>query len=159
MSAATLSLEKQPAIDDWIAIETDGRVSVCSGKVDIGQRISTAIAIIAATELDVSFERIDLHPVDTTTSPDEGYTSASNSMQESGQAIRLACATARKVLVQLAAKELDVDQNVLDVTDGVVLSRTTNRSITYFELMGGKKFNLPVDPGALTKSATLEELT
>jgi nicotinate dehydrogenase subunit B len=154
LSASTLSLEKQPAIDDWLAIETDGRVSVCSGKVDIGQRISTAIAIIAATELDVSFERIDLHPVDTTTSPDEGYTSASNSMQESGQAIRLACATARKVLVQLAAKALDVDQNVLDVTDGVVLSRTTNRSVTYFELMGGQKFNLPVDPSAVTKSAT-----
>ncbi len=44
----TASLEKQPNLDQWMSITADGRVIVRSGKVDIGQRISTAMAAIAA---------------------------------------------------------------------------------------------------------------
>ena len=56
----TASLAKQPLLDQWIAITADGRVIVRSGKVEIGQRISTALAAIAAEELDVALHRIDM---------------------------------------------------------------------------------------------------
>ena len=75
------SLAKHPALDDWLSIGADGRVRVRSGKVDIGQRISTAVALVAAAELEVDFARIEMEPVETGRSPDEpvcrtGFTSS-----------------------------------------------------------------------------------
>ena len=80
----TASLAQYPNVDDWIVIGTDGRVRVRTGKVDIGQRISTALALIAAEELDVDLAHIDVDEVDTASSLDEEYTSASNSMERCG---------------------------------------------------------------------------
>ena len=79
----TASLIKQPNLDQWLVISSDGRVIVRSGKVDIGQRISTALAAIAAEELDVTLDRIDMAAVETGVSPDEGVTSGSNSRHSS----------------------------------------------------------------------------
>ncbi len=142
----TASLAKQPLLDQWIAITADGRVIVRSGKVEIGQRISTALAAIAAEELDVALHRIDMATVETGNSPDEGVTSGSNSMQDSGQAIRLAAATARQHLITQAAAQLQVDAGSLELSDGLIRSRDTNRSITYWELQGDQPFEIPIDP-------------
>ena len=146
------SLSKHPNLDDWLSVRADGRVTMRIGKVDIGQRISTAIAVIAAEELDVELERIDIARTETGVSPDEGITSASNSMEVSGQAVRLAAATARHHLLSLAAGALQVDPSSLDVVDGMIQSRATNRSTTYWELFGDKAFGIPVDLDAKVKS-------
>src|SRR5438067_1511533 len=69
----TASLKLYPRVDDWVVIAQDGRVTVRTGKVDIGQRISTALALIAAEELDVAYERIHIDAVDTSSSLDEEY--------------------------------------------------------------------------------------
>lgn len=140
------SLTKQPNLDQWLSIGADGRVLVRTGKVDIGQRISTALLLIAADELDVDPARIDIATVETGIAPDEGITSGSNSMEESGDAVRRATATARKHLLSLAAKQLDADENTLEVADGLIRARATNRSVSYWELAGGKPFAIPVDP-------------
>ena len=145
------SLARHPALDDWLAVSADGRVTVRSGKGDIGQHISTALALIAADELDVDPARIDLPRAQTGIAPDEGVTSGSNSMEESGEAVRLAAATARRHLLSLAAHALDVDVAALEVEDGLVQSRATNRSITYWELLGGARFAIDVDANAVTK--------
>jgi xanthine dehydrogenase molybdopterin-binding subunit B len=63
------SLAKHPLVDDWLSIGADGRVRLLTGKVDIGQRISTAVALVAAAELAVDFARIDVAPVETGRSP------------------------------------------------------------------------------------------
>tara|TARA_Y100001934_G_scaffold277921_1_gene377934 strand:- start:8 stop:2149 length:2142 start_codon:yes stop_codon:yes gene_type:complete len=148
----TASLEKQPNLDQWLAITGDGRVVVRSGKVDIGQRISTALAAIAAEELDVSLDRIAMATVETGVSPDEGVTSGSNSMQDSGQAIRLAGATARRYLINKAAAQLDVEPASLEIADGLIRSRDTNRSVNYWELQGDQPFEVPIDPEATVKA-------
>ncbi len=150
---ANASLDRQAALDRWLAIGTDGRVKVKTGKVDIGQRISTALALIAAEELDVALERIDMLPVETGASPDEGVTSGSNSMEESGDAIRLATATARRHLMTLAAQALDADPASLEVVDGLIRARGTNRSVTYWDLMGGKNFEIDIDRRIAAKPA------
>ena len=147
------SLSKHPSLDDWLSIDADGRVAVRSGKVDIGQRISTAIALLAADELDVDFERIDVVRAETGVAPDEGVTSGSNSMEESGNAVRLAAATLRHHLLALAANALDVAVESLEVEDGLIQSRATNRSTTSGELAGGKPFGIAVDPDAVVKPA------
>jgi len=145
------SLSKHPDLDDWLSITADGRVKVRTGKVDIGQHISTALALVSAEELDVDLGRIDMQPTATGISPDEGITSGSNSMEESGNAVRLAAATARRHLLSLAAGALDVDVESLDVADGLVQSRGTNRSVTYWDLLGDQRFGIAVDPEAPTK--------
>ena len=144
------SLGRHPRLDEWLAIETDGRVLVRTGKVDIGQRISTALAMIAAEELDIHPDRIDVSRTATGVDPDEGVTAGSASMEQSGNAIRAAAATARRHMLAQAAETLGVAAESLEVEDGLVQSRLTNRSVTYAELRGGRPFGIAVDPDAPT---------
>ncbi|MDC0033099.1 molybdopterin-dependent oxidoreductase [Alphaproteobacteria bacterium] len=146
------SIAKHPDLDQWVSVRTDGGISIRSGKVDIGQRISTALALIAAEELDVDFSRIDIAQAETGLSPDEGITSGSNSMEESGNAVRVATATARQHLLSLAADALGVEANMLEIDDGIVAARGTNRSVSYSDLLGGQTFNIPVDPNITVKA-------
>ena len=82
-------------IGDWLRFEADGTVSVFSGKVELGQGIATALAQIVAEELDIAIERVRMVPANTASSPNEGVTSGSLSIQDSGGTLRLACATVR----------------------------------------------------------------
>ena len=145
------SLKKSPNLDKWISVASDGRVLIHTGKVDIGQRISTALALIAAEELDVDLSRIDIARTETGVDPDEGITSGSNSMEEAGNAVRAASATARRHLLSLAVDSLGVDVSTLEISDGLIQSRGTNLSVTYQELAGDQLFGIDVDPEAPVK--------
>ena len=142
------SLAANPRVEDWITVRSDGLVEVRTGKVEIGQRITTAVALVAAGELGVPFDRIVMVPPRTGVSPDEGYTSGSNSMEQSGRAVRLAAATARRELIARAAKRLGVEAETLDVQDGLVRSRETNRTVRFGELVEDTPLALPVDEEA-----------
>ena len=146
------SLKGHPGLDEWLSVTSDGHIVITSGKVDIGQRISTSLAVIAAEELDVDLSRIDFIRTETGLSPDEGVTSGSNSMEQSGEAVRLATATARGRLLALAAEALEVDESTLEIDDGLIQSRETNRSMTYWDLQGDKPFDIDVDLNAKIKS-------
>ena len=121
------SLLANPALDDWLAFNAGGTVTVRSGKVDIGQRISTAVALLVADELEIDPGRVKVARVETGLSPDEGFTSGSQSVAQTGNAVRLAAATARRHLLERAARALEVDPAELEVDDGAVHSRATNR--------------------------------
>ena len=84
--------------------------------------------------------------------PDQGTSSGSNSIQRGGAQIRLAAATARRALLQQAAANLGVDVNDLSIADQIITSRSTNKSVTYGALVGGKAFALKVDKAAPTKN-------
>ena len=140
------SLVASPRVEDWITILPDGRVELRTGKVEIGQRITTAVALVAARELGVPFDRIVMVPPSTGVSPDEGYTSGSNSMEQSGRAVRLAAATARQELIARAARHLGVDAATLEVHDGLVRSRETNRTLRFEELVEDAPLALPIAP-------------
>jgi len=150
--AGSPSLKRHPGVDDWLAFEGDGRLAVRSGKVDIGQRVSAAIALVAAEELDVDPARVRVVERETDRVPDEGFTSGSRSMEESGEAVRRAAATARRHLLDLAAGRLEADPAALEVTDGVVRAPGSNRSTTWWELAGGRPLGMPVDPEAPVKA-------
>lgn len=146
------SLADHPQLDQWVEIAADERIVLHTGKVDIGQRISTALAIIAAEELDVDYDRIDVKRTETGIDPNEGFTAGSMSMQHSGKALRMATATARRHLLGLAAEMLAVDADTLVVEDGLIQSRATNRSVTYWDLMAGRTFDIEVDEDVPVKS-------
>jgi CO/xanthine dehydrogenase Mo-binding subunit len=86
MDAAELpeSLAANPVLGDWVRIRSDGVVEVRSGKVELGQGMLTALAQIAAEELDVDAARIQMIAAATDLSPDEGFTAGSRSIQQSG---------------------------------------------------------------------------
>ena len=89
----------------------DGTVSIATGKVELGQGITTALAQIAAEELGVPLEKIRVLPPSTDTSPDEGVTSGSLSIQDGGKGLRKACAELRALLAKSGKKsywELEV---------------------------------------------------
>src|ERR671924_464816 len=81
-----------------VHFERDGTVTIASGKVDLGQGISTAFAQIAAEELGVPLEKVRILPASTAYSPDEGVTSGSLSIQDGGKGLRKACAELRALL-------------------------------------------------------------
>ncbi|HYS75925.1 MAG TPA: molybdopterin cofactor-binding domain-containing protein, partial [Burkholderiales bacterium] len=125
------SLEKNPRLSQWLRVHRDGTVSIYSGKVEIGQGILTALAQIAAEELGITLERIHMVAADTAASPDEGVTSGSLSVQDSGVALRRACAHARALLLESAAARLGVSVRDLQVADGAV--RAAGRSTSFWE--------------------------
>ena len=73
-------------------IDADGRVGVRTGKVELGQGLHTALAQIVADGLGVALDRIQMLPIDTALSPDQGVTLGSLSVVEAGAALRQACA-------------------------------------------------------------------
>ena len=114
------SLQANPALGRWLDFAVPGRVTIRPGKVEYGQGVWTALAQIAAEELDVSLDRIQVAPVSTDTSPDEGVTSGSRSIEDSGGALRQACAQARAAFLAAAAAKLDTDPATLTVRDGEI---------------------------------------
>ncbi len=147
------SLETYPQIDNWITINEDRSISVFSGKVELGQGIATALAQIAAEELDVALQRIRLVMADTQRTPDEGGTTGSRSLETSGVAIRSAAAAAREHLLSLAFEQLDslTPAAELRVVDGLITDERSGRSTDYWQLLAGKRFNKPVRPDASLK--------
>ena len=128
------SLHVNRQLGQWLKFHADGNVSVYSGKVEIGQGIITALAQIAAEELDVTLARVRMVPACTATSPDEQVTSGSMSVQESGTALRHACAEARAIYLEAAATRLEVPLADLEVTDGTIRVRGTDRLTSYWAL-------------------------
>ena len=132
------SLANNARLDSWLKIGADGQVTIFTGKAEIGQGIKTALAQIAADELDVSIERIAIVGADTARTPEEGVTSRSFSVIESGSALRLAAAEARSLLLAKAAAKLSVPVERLGVTDGAIAAG--QKKTSYWELIGGKEF-------------------
>ncbi|HYT85349.1 MAG TPA: molybdopterin cofactor-binding domain-containing protein [Burkholderiales bacterium] len=144
------SLAKNPRLARWLRVHRDGTVSVYSGKVEIGQGILTALAQIAAEELEIAPTRIRMVGADTDASPDEGVTSGSLSIQDSGAALRRACAQARALLLKRAAARLGVSTADLRVEDGAVQAR--RRSTSFWECADDSLFDCEIDETLALKS-------
>ena len=82
-------LAANPRLDQWVGFPEPGRVTVSTGRVEIGQGVLTAMLQIAAEELDVASDRILLQTGDTDLTPNEGYTAGSQSIQFGGVALRM----------------------------------------------------------------------
>jgi CO/xanthine dehydrogenase Mo-binding subunit len=127
------SLAKNRMLDAWLRINADGSATIFAGKVELGQGILTALQQVAAEELDLPLARVEMISGDTDRTPDEDYTSGSQSIEYGGTAIRLAAAEARALLLDQAAKRFNVAAETLSVGDGVVTA-ADGRKVGYGEL-------------------------
>jgi nicotinate dehydrogenase subunit B len=151
------SLQGNRRLDGWIRINADGVATVFTGKVELGQGILTALAQIAAEELDLPLARINMISGDTARTPNEGQTAGSQSVENSGTALRMAGAEVRALLVELAAKRLGAPAERLTVADGVV-SAPDGRAIGYGELVAGLDLNREATAKVAPKSAASHKI-
>ena len=135
------TLVSTPDLDSWIRINRDETITVFTGKVELGQHIKTSLAMVAAEELEVHLDRIHMVTGDTAQTPNEGYTAGSMSMETSGNAIRHASAEVKQILLSKAAEALNTSMANVTLEDGTITDTATGRSVTYWELFGGKSFD------------------
>jgi nicotinate dehydrogenase subunit B len=147
-----VSLAANPKLSSWLKFSVQGHVTVLPGKVEIGQGIVTALAQIAADELDVDISRLQMVRASTATSPNEGVTSGSLSVQQSGRALRHVCAEVRQIFLELASERLGVGIDTLDIEDGTI-SGPGNVRTSYWELAGDVPLDRDATPGAKAKLA------
>lgn len=133
-------------VDAWLAIAPNGRVTVFSGKVDLGTGARTALAQMVAEELDVAFTQVDLVMGDTLLTLDQGQTAGSLTIQDGGGTLRRAAASARRALVSRAAAQWEVEPATLTVRDGVIATPDNAHRIGYGELLAGKPIEVALDP-------------
>ena len=138
----SLNVNRKLAI--WLHFNEDRSVTISPGKVEIGQGIHTALVQIAAEELDVHPHRVRVRPPSTASSAQEGVTSGSLSVQDSGSALRQVCAEARALFLAAAGQRLGVDPGTLTVQDGAFVAHG-NLQTSYWEL---------ADTGLLEREAT-----
>jgi nicotinate dehydrogenase subunit B len=153
-NAASLprDLARNPSLATWLRIDAGGTVSLFTGKCELGQGIRTALAQVAAEELDVDVSRIRILTVDTASSPNEGRTVGSNSMHQGGDALRAASAEARDLLLRNAARRLGTGPEQLSVEDGTVRAAGSGASVTYWDLLADGKFNATASGEAKPKA-------
>lgn len=151
--ALPVSLVANPKLSSWLKFSAQGQVVVSPGKVEIGQGIVTALAQIAADELDVDISRLQMVRASTATSPNEGVTSGSLSVQQSGRALRHVCAEVRQIFLELASERLGVEIDALNIEDGTI-SGPGNVRTSYWELAGDIGLDRDATPGAKPKPAT-----
>jgi nicotinate dehydrogenase subunit B len=137
----------------YLRIAADGRVTVYSGKIEMGQGVVTSLAQMAADELAVSLDAIDMVMGDTALCPWDAGTWGSMSTRFFGPALRAAAAEARAVLLALASERLKAPADALRADDGVVfLASAPKTRVTYGQLAGGQKIVRRLDGKAPLKS-------
>ena len=120
-------------LDAWLRINADGTATVFTGKVELGQGILTALAQIAAEELDLPLARSHDDFRRHRPHPERGQDRRQPVGRESGTALRLAAAEVRAILIELASKRLEMSADTLSVADGVI-SAADGKRMTYGEL-------------------------
>jgi CO/xanthine dehydrogenase Mo-binding subunit len=138
-------LDKYPLLDSWIRIDADGHITAFTGKAELGQGLKTALIQVAADELAVPPASIELITADTARTPDEGVTSGSHSMQDSGAAILNAAANVRVLLTEAAAWRWLVAAEQVELHDGAAHA-PNGESLGYGELAAMLSLHVEAKP-------------
>lgn len=133
------SLRRTPLINAWLEVLEDGRVRIFSGKVELGQGIRNAIRQVAADELFMDLDRVEIVLAETGLTPNEGYTAGSGSIQNSAMAVRHAAAAARDQLLELAAKKMQVPVDQLRLDNGLVKNKKGSQKLSLAEVLEGQQ--------------------
>ena len=140
-------------VDSWVAVGADESITVFAGKAELGTGMRTLQLQLAAEELSVPIDRITLVLCKSGVTPNQGLTvgSLSTMTQFGNNGLRVAMDTARDALYQLASQYLAVPVTELILKDGVfsVNGGDPTRTVSYGQLIQGKRFSLPVNSRAV----------
>jgi len=142
-------------LNDFLKIAEDGKITVFSGKVELGQGNTTALAQMAADELGVSLESVTMIMGDTDLCPWDMGTFGSMSIRIFGPQLRAAAAEAREIMLTLASERLNKPKSQLKIDNGVVFDQNDSKSrVTYGQLAKGRKITRKLEQKAVTKAAS-----
>jgi len=151
------SIVRPDKLSSYIAIERDGTVVAYYGKIDGGQGLESAIAQLVAEEIDVPWERVRMVMGDTHLTVDMGGATAGNGVRQGGIIMRQTAAEARRLLIEMAAKKLNIAPSDLTVTDGVVHAvADASKRVSYAELVGAGKLEAPIAWQGLAQQLTVK---
>ncbi|WP_454766517.1 molybdopterin cofactor-binding domain-containing protein [Cupriavidus campinensis] len=139
------SLKTNPYLDAWIKVAPDNRITVYTGKVELGTGVRTALLQVAAEELQIDPGQITFLTADTGRSPDEGLTAGSHTMADSGSALRNAAAQVRALLTDAAARTLRAAPAALTVRNARVHA-PDGRSKSFAELLPAVNLHVVATP-------------
>ncbi|MBP7065655.1 molybdopterin cofactor-binding domain-containing protein [Ferrovibrio sp.] len=128
------SILDNPRLESWFCLAQPGRLGIRSGKVELGQGILTALVQIAADELGLSPESIDMLPLNTAAGPDEWLTASSQSIETGGAALRLAAACLRDAALAAAASMLNLAPQALSMQQGNILADGTPTGVSLWSV-------------------------
>jgi nicotinate dehydrogenase subunit B len=130
-------------LDSWVVIHEDSSATFYVGKTDLGQGTGTAFRQIMSDELDVAYGKTSVIMGRTDLTVDQGGSGGSDAIQTDGWPMRRVAAEARRVLLEMASKQLGAPVEQLAVSEGLVTVKADpSRKITYGELIGSKRFNV-----------------
>ncbi len=131
-------------VSAWIYIDADGKVTVFTGKVEVGQNIRTSLAQQVAEELRVPFASITMVMGDTDLVPWDMGTFGSRSTPTMGPQLRNMAVAAREMLVEAAAERWKAQPATLRAAGGRVINPATGQSLGYGEITRGEKLTRTV---------------
>lgn len=142
-------------VSAWLHLAEDGRVTVFTGKVEVGQNIRTSLSQAVAEELRVPVDAIDMVMGDTARTPFDQGTFGSRTTPFMAPQLRRAAAAAREILLDLAAEQLTTERSRLDFSDGVISDRASGKTVAIGELTRGKTlaYGIPAET-SLTPAET-----
>src|SRR5207248_7115691 len=104
----------------WARVTSDGRLTVVTAMQDIGTGTRTAMAQIAAEELGVPLDRVEVVLGDSARGPYATLSAGSSTTPSIGPAVRAAAADAKRQIIEIAAQRYHLEERVLDIKDGIV---------------------------------------
>ena len=131
----------------WLHIGQDGRVTVYTGKVEMGQNIRTSLTQAVAEELRVSVTKIQMVMGDTQLTPYDRGTFGSRTTPEMNLQLRKVASAARDTLIDLAAAQWQTERKYLNAADGKITDSENKRSVEFAALVKGRQLTetLPAD--------------
>ena len=135
------TLNDNPVLERWVTFPAPGKVTVNTGRVELGQGVLTAMQQVAADELYVAPLRVTVHSGDTVRAPNEGYTAGSQSIQTGAIALRQACADVRALFCAQAAQIIGCKADELSVCDGSIGRNGLSTGLDYWTLAGAIDFS------------------
>src|SRR6516165_941837 len=138
------SVQENPLLSQWVDFGEPGVAKIFSAKVELGQGIITALAQIAAEELELPMRQILVISGDTRQCPNEGYTAGSMSIEVGGNSVRIACAEARQAILERAASILGIDASRLTTDGGRILVDGTLSQLDYWRVAPQMDWKRPI---------------
>jgi CO/xanthine dehydrogenase Mo-binding subunit len=146
-------------LDTWIVIHPDNTATFFVGKTDGGQGTGTAFRQMMCDELDIAYDKTSLVMGRTDTTPDQGGSGGSDAIERDGWPMRRVAAEARRVLMELGGEHFGVPVSELAVRDATIAIKSdTVKSVTYAELVGGKRFNIELAGGNVDATSGVAEV-
>ncbi len=146
-----LSIQNNRRLEKWLRFQPDRTLRLAVGKVELGQGNVTALAQIAAEELDLGLDRITVLSGDTQDAPDEGQTTSSQSIEVSGRSVRLVTAEFRARVVDRLAQRLNCSPGEITVADGAFHRGDAPTGHDYWTFSADEDFARDIEGNATTK--------